>query len=111
MTAISTLLTAFAIASASDSLITEITTGKVIESREPKIVCIRQLRMAVSYWGLARANTFDTFQFLKSFAAKHKGATSPRAVRSRLGCRSNQKRGGSESLIAFKRAGIPHCSF
>jgi len=78
MTAISTLLTNSVIASASDSFLTEADTGRTIETRQPKLVCIKPLRMVVSYWGLARTNSgFNTFEFLKSFAARNKGATSP----------------------------------
>jgi len=90
MTAISTLLTASAIAAASDSFLTDTTTGQVVETRQPKIVCIKQLRMAVSYWGLARANNFDTFQFLKSFATKHKRAASPERFALDLGAEATK---------------------
>jgi hypothetical protein len=85
MTAISTLLTDSVIASASDSFLTEIGTGRMIETRQPKLVCIKPLRMVVSYWGLARTSSgFDTFEFLKSFATRNKGASSPEHFASSL---------------------------
>lgn len=75
MTAISNILSSAAIAAASDSFLT--LEGVIKEASRPKIVCVVPLRLAVSYWGLAKTtNGFDTFEFIKDFCVRHKSATS-----------------------------------
>src|SRR5262245_24941996 len=92
MTAISTLLTNSVIASSSDSFLTEADTGRVVQTRRPKIVCIKPLRMVVSYWGLARTSSgFDTFEFLKAFATRNKKAPSAERFASDLAAELTKK--------------------
>ncbi|MDD4058907.1 MAG: hypothetical protein PHO95_08445 [Bacteroidales bacterium] len=74
MTAISALITKNWIAAASDSLLTEFypntNTIKHIEFKKSKIVPIRKFKAAAAYWGLAKINNWNIYDFLKSLAAK-----------------------------------------
>jgi hypothetical protein len=71
MTVIAALFSRSCIALSSDSFITEVQpTGnlKVLESQQSKIVPIRRLRAAASYWGLASYGRWSTYNWLKETA-------------------------------------------
>lgn len=72
MTAISAFITKDWIASASDSLLVEYHPNKYeitqIEFKKSKIVPIRKFQAAAAYWGLAKIEKWNTFDFLKAQA-------------------------------------------
>lgn len=73
MTAISSLISKDWIATASDSLLTEIhpktKEASFTEFRKSKIVPIRKFKAAAAYWGLAKVGHWRTYDFLKKLAA------------------------------------------
>ena len=76
MTAITALITKTWIASASDSLLTEVNpqtnTIKHIEFKKSKIVPIKKFKAAASYWGLAKVGNWRTYDFLVKIATQEK---------------------------------------
>ncbi|MEC5127123.1 hypothetical protein VSU19_10210 [Verrucomicrobiales bacterium BCK34] len=75
MTAIASMFSRKCVATASDSFLTNAKNGDLIEARRPKIICSKPLTLTISYWGLARFGTFDTFNFLKNFTAENRNAS------------------------------------
>jgi hypothetical protein len=72
MTVISAFISKLGTSIASDSLITELTDGrvrKVIEDEQSKIVLIPKFHGTASYWGLALYETWSTYNWLQTQAA------------------------------------------
>ena len=80
MTVISTIITRYCTAHASDSFLTEFGSGKIRESQQSKLVRLPALRGAIGYWGLAWLDDgWNTHQWLRDRAKSTGGTDSPSA--------------------------------
>ena len=73
MTVISTIMSSYGTAHASDSLIAErLASGayKYIEHTRSKIIPVLHFKGAMSYWGLAKHGRWSTHEFLRSSASR-----------------------------------------
>lgn len=80
MTVVSTVISRFCTAHASDSLVTERQpdgTYQATESQKAKIIPVRQWRGAMAYWGLATFGRWSTFEWLKGRAGLASACSSP----------------------------------
>ena len=80
MTVITTIISRFGVVHATDSLVTELQsdgTRKVTEWRKSKIVPVKHYRGIMSYYGLAKCGSWNTYDWLKAKAANARKYKSP----------------------------------